>query len=180
MKIKKFNFKKVNSTNNTAIKIIKSTKLDYGMITSESQTNGKGQYGRKWISYKGNLFVSFFYNIENFNLSVKKLTKINCLLVKKLISKYYKKNIIFKKPNDLLVKNKKISGILQETIIIDNKKYFIVGIGINIMKSPNIKNYPTTNLFESTGKKINLKLLVNQLRSIFEKNFSKYYKIRVS
>ena len=179
MKIKKFNFKKVNSTNNTAIKIIKSTKLDYGMITSESQTNGKGQYGRKWISYKGNLFVSFFYNIENFNLSVKKLTKINCLLVKKLISKYYKKNIIFKKPNDLLVKNKKISGILQETIIIDNKKYFIVGIGINIMKSPNIKNYPTTNLFESTGKKINLKLLINQLRSIFEKNFSKYYRIRV-
>ncbi len=63
MTIRKFKFKKVNSTNNTAIKIIKSTNLDYGMIISETQKKGKGQYGRKWISYKGNLFVSFFYNL---------------------------------------------------------------------------------------------------------------------
>ena len=71
MKIKKFNFKKVNNTNNTAIKIIKNSKLDYGMVVAENQKNGKGQYGRKWISYKGNLFVSIFYNIDRINFSVK-------------------------------------------------------------------------------------------------------------
>ena len=32
-------------------------KLNYGMIISETQNKGRGQYGRKWISYKGNLFV---------------------------------------------------------------------------------------------------------------------------
>ena len=85
MKIKRFNFKIVNSTNNTAIKIIKQSKLNYGMIVSENQKNGKGQYSRKWISYKGNLFVSIFYNIDDINFSINKLTKINCLLVKKLV-----------------------------------------------------------------------------------------------
>ena len=60
MKISKFNFKKVNSTNNTAIKIVKNSNLNFGMIISETQKNGKGQYARKWISNKGNLFVSFF------------------------------------------------------------------------------------------------------------------------
>lgn len=178
MKIKKFNFKKVYSTNKTAIKIIKNSKLNYGMIVSESQKNGKGQYGRKWISYKGNLFVSFFYNIDNINFSIKKLTRINCLLVKKIISRFYKKEITFKSPNDLLVNKKKISGILQEIIIKNNKKYLVVGIGVNIIKSPNITKYPTTNLLEITGKKIDYKTMVNQLKLIFEKNFSKYFKMK--
>jgi len=64
MKFKKFKFKKVRSTNNTAIRIIKKTNCKYGMVISESQTNGKGQYGRKWISYKGNLFVTFFHEVN--------------------------------------------------------------------------------------------------------------------
>ena len=179
MKIKRFNFKKVSSTNDTAIKIIKKSNLNFGMVFSENQKNGKGQYGRKWICYKGNLFVSFFYNINNINLSIKKLTKINCFFVKKLISKFCKKKIVFKEPNDLLVNNKKISGMLQETITKDNKKYLIVGIGINIIKSPKITKYHTTNLLEITGKKIDYKLMANQLKLIFEQNLSKYYKMNV-
>ena len=66
---------------------IKKSKVDYGMVVSETQSNGKGQRGRKWISYKGNLFVSFFYNLKNINFSISKMTKFNCLLVKKVISK---------------------------------------------------------------------------------------------
>ena len=178
MKIKRFNFKKVNSTNRTAIKIIKNSKFDYGMVVSENQKNGKGQYGKKWISYKGNLFVSLFYNIDNIDSSIKKLTRMNCLLVKKLISKFYKKEIFFKSPNDLLINKKKISGILQEIIIKDDKKYLIVGIGINIVKSPNINKYPTTNLLELVGKKIDYKKMVNQLKLIFEKDLSKYFKMK--
>ena len=116
MKFKKFIFKKVNSTNLTAINILKKTKLNYGMIVADLQSKGKGQYGRKWISIKGNLFVSFFYNLDKIDLSLKKLTKLNCNLVKKTISKFYKKKILFKEPNDLLINGKKICGILQETI----------------------------------------------------------------
>ena len=87
MKFKVFRFKKVNSTNNTAIRIVKISKFDYGMVISETQNSGRGQYGKKWISYKGNLFVSFFYKLENLTLSLSQLTKINCLLVKKLLFK---------------------------------------------------------------------------------------------
>ena len=61
MKFKQFRFKKVKNTNNTAIRIIKNFKIKYGMVISDNQTMGRGQYGRQWISYKGNLFVSFFF-----------------------------------------------------------------------------------------------------------------------
>ena len=68
MKFKKFNFQKVKSTNDTAIRIIKNTNLKYGMVVSDTQLSGKGQYGNKWISYKGNLFASFFHELKNLSL----------------------------------------------------------------------------------------------------------------
>ena len=176
MKLKQFNFKKVKSTNQTAIRLIKSSKNEFGLIISEAQSKGKGQYGRKWISYKGNIFLSFFYKLENINLSLSSLTKINCFLVKDVISKYYKKKITFKLPNDLLINKKKICGILQEKIEKSKKQYLIVGIGFNLIKSPNIPNYPTTSLLKITNQKINKKKFVKELKITFEKFLSKYYK----
>ena len=96
MKLKQFNFKKVKSTNQTAIRIIRKTKYEFGLIVSQSQSSGKGQYGRKWISYKGNVFLSFFYKLKKINLSMNSLTKKNCFLVKDVISKYYKKKLHLK------------------------------------------------------------------------------------
>ena len=177
MKFKKFRFKKVKSTNSTAIRIIKNSNIKFGMVISDSQSSGKGQRGNKWVSYKGNLFISFFYKLKNIKISLPTLTKINCLLVKKTLAKFYKKKIVFKKPNDLLVNRKKISGILQEIISISDNKFLIVGIGINLVKSPKIKNYPTTNLFELTNKRIIKSNFENHLKEIFEKNLSRLYKI---
>ena len=174
MKFKIVRLKKVKSTNDTAIRILRNSKLNYGMIIAETQSKGRGQYGRKWLSFKGNLFVSFFYSLEQINLTVSQLTKLNCLLVKKLISKYYKKRIVYKKPNDLLIKGKKICGILQEIINKQNQKFLILGVGINLIKNPIISNYPTTNLNDLINKKISKRNIEIQLKKIFEKNLKIY------
>ena len=178
MKFKKFKFKKIKSTNNTAIRIIKKTNCKLGMVVAETQENGRGQYGRKWISSKGNLFVSFFNELNKTNLTISAITKINCLLVKKLLSKFTRKKILFKKPNDLLIEKKKISGILQEIIYVKDKKFLITGIGINIIKNPNIRNYPATNLQEVTKKNISKLSVENKLKQLFEKDLYKLYKIK--
>ena len=176
MQFKIFRFKKVESTNNSAIRIIKNSNTDYGMIIANEQKNGRGQYGKKWISYKGNLFVSFFYKFDHINISLKKITKINCLLVKKLLSMYYNKKIILKKPNDLLINKKKICGILQEKISKLQKTYLIVGIGINLIKNPNLEDYPTTSLKELLNKKLSKTKIEKQIKKIFEIKLSKLYK----
>tara|TARA_B110000444_G_scaffold161900_1_gene151285 strand:+ start:2438 stop:2995 length:558 start_codon:yes stop_codon:yes gene_type:complete len=169
MNLKKFNFKTIKSTNDLAAKIIKNTDTKSGIVIAEKQKKGRGQYGKKWVSYKGNLFVSIFFPINNIKLSLKNLTKLNCLLVKKLVSEFYKGKILIKKPNDLLINKKKISGILQETLLKSDKIFIIVGIGINLNKSPDIKNYPTTNLFSLTNEKININNAVLRLKKIYEK-----------
>ena len=179
MKFKIFRFNKVKSTNNTAIRIIKNYNYDFGMISSDLQINGRGQYGKKWVSYKGNLFVSFFYNLKNFKISLNELTKFNCLIVKRCISQYYKKKIHYKKPNDLLIQKKKICGILQEKVNKFNNNYLIVGIGVNLIKSPFIKNYPTTHLNELTNKDISKKEFELKLKRIFENNLKKLINKRV-
>ena len=169
MKLKKFNFKTINSTNDLAIRIIKIHNFKSGIVVAEKQNKGRGQYGKKWSSYKGNLFVSIFFPIDKINLSLKDLTKINCLIVKKIISEFYKGKILIKKPNDLIVNNKKISGILQETVSKSDKTFIIIGIGINLIKSPKIKGYPTTNLYELTNMKINSSNIVLKLKKKYEK-----------
>jgi len=176
MKIKKFNYKCVNSTNDVAINLIKKKNIKVGFVVAEKQNKGRGQRGRKWISYKGNLFVTIFYNIEKINLTLKKLTIINANLIIKLISYYYKKKINLKLPNDILINKKKICGILQETIQKKEMTYLIVGIGLNLVKSPKIKGYETTNLYDLTKNKIQVSEILKKLNYIY-KNFLKSKKV---
>ena len=172
MIIKNFNYKCVNSTNDIAINLIKKKNIRAGLVLAEKQKKGRGQRGKKWISYKGNLFVSIFFSLDKINLTLKQLTKFNANLVIKLISQYYKKKIKLKSPNDIMVNKKKICGILQETIKKNNIQYLIVGIGLNLVSSPQINKYPTTSLYDLTNSKISVNKISKELKDMY-KNFLK-------
>ena len=170
MKFKKFTFKKVGSTNNTAIRFIKKG-IKKGIILSETQTKGRGQRGNIWYSKKGNLFMTVFFEI-NKKLSLNRIINLNIMIVKNVIAKIANSLISIKKPNDILINKKKVSGILQEIIFMHNKKYLVVGIGINIINSPYILNYPTTFLNNYSNKKINKIEMINKIKLTFEKNIN--------
>ena len=67
---------------------------------------------------------------------------------------------------------------LEEVMFAKDKKFLVTGIGINIIKNPNIRNYPATNLQDVTKKSISKSRVENKLKQIFEKNLSKLYKIK--
>ena len=71
MKIKLIKFKSVKSTNDIAIKLIKKKKTQPTLISSEKQTKGRGTMGKKWISQKGNLFISIFFEIDQKRINFK-------------------------------------------------------------------------------------------------------------
>ena len=140
---------------------------------------GRGQYGKKWISYKGNLFVSIFFLLIDDKSSLKKKTKINCYLIKKLIAKYYKNRITIKLPNDLLIKKKKICGILQETITNSQCAIYDCWHWFKFSKNPKFKNYPTTNLSAITNKHIDNKTVILELKKIYEKFIPKFSRLNL-
>ena len=152
MLIKKFYFKKIKSTNDQAIKKIKKG-IDRGIILTDLQTHGRGRHGKKWISIKGNLFMTIFYKI-NIARKLQNITKYNCTIVKNALEKYTEEKITIKRPNDILIKKKKISGILQEIIFFSGKKFIIIGIGVNVSASPKINNYKTSFLNNFVKRKL--------------------------
>ena len=168
MKLKKYFYKKVESTNNVALRLIKQGN-QRGIILTDEQTKGKGQRKNKWISIKGNLFLSVFFEI-NKKMSLSKIINLNLKIIKKIIYKKLNSLIQIKKPNDILINKKKVCGILQETIFREGRKYLIVGIGINVSNSPKINNYPTTFLNNYTNKNLNRLELFKEIKLLYEKN----------
>ena len=170
MKLKKYEFKKVKSTNDIAIKKIKSG-IKRGIILTETQTKGRGQYGKKWISFKGNLLMSVFFEINN-SISIKKITSKNCEIIKKSIQKFTKNKIKIKPPNDLLINKEKICGILQEIFFQNKKKFIVVGIGLNLVKSPKIKKYATNYLNKYTSRNISKLVIFRSIKYLYEEKIN--------
>ena len=155
MKLKIVKFKSVKSTNDEAIKLIKSDKFLLGLVSSDSQINGRGTMGKKWVSYKVNICILIFFKVNLIKIKIENYLIINAKIVKKILNKYTKKIIKIKKPNDLLIDGKKICGILQEVIDYKKKKYLINGIGINTKINSN--------------KKINNKIIIDKIKKNYDK-----------
>lgn len=123
----------VDSTNNYTAKLFKSGKISSGtVIMAEIQTNGRGQRENAWQSVPfENLTFSFPISSSNFSQIVS-LNHTVALAIYDFIKKYVKE-VKIKWPNDIIIRDKKVGGILIETSF-EGKllKHAIVGIGINI------------------------------------------------
>ena len=169
MKLKIVKFKSVNSTNDEAIKLIRSDKYSLGLVCTESQIKGRGTMGKKWVSDKGNIFVSIFFKVNLIKIKIENYLIINAKIIKKILNEYTKKIVKIKKPNDLLIGKKKICGILQEVIDYKKEKYLITGIGINTRTSPSNKGLQSTSLKDHSNKKINNKIIINKIKNNYDK-----------
>jgi len=169
MKLKSLIFKSVKSTNDIAHKLIKKKKIRPSIIVSEKQTKGRGTMGKKWISKKGNLFLTIFFDMSKKNVDFKEFAVLNAYLLKSILVKKFSNKIKIKWPNDLLFEEKKICGILQETVINAEKKFLIIGIGINTNLKPTNSSFLSTSLKQITKKNIDNKKLFIMIKKNYEK-----------
>ena len=172
MKLKTIKFDNVKSTNDKAIELIRKNQTDPSIIVAKKQIKGRGTRGKKWISIKNNLFISIFFEISSSKIRFDQFAFLNPYIVRKVLKKYTKNKIFIKWPNDLLLKKKKLSGILQEIIDFEKKKYLIIGIGINTLVDPKSNEFKATSLAKwSNGAIINGKIL-KDIKIAYEKFIS--------
>ena len=181
-----FKYKKVKSTNDVAMNLIRTKKKEIGCVYAKYQTKGRGTHGKKWISSEGNFFGTIFFKLDKKYPKFHEFSIINPVIISSVIQHFCKKKYIaLKWPNDILVNKKKICGILQELITINNIQFLVIGIGINILSNPNIKNvYEATNIFKESKKKPSIdkinKLIIYSYKKFFSNlnsySFSKFKK----
>jgi len=169
MKLKIKKFKRVKSTNDEAIKLIQKHRYMSGLVVSDIQTRGRGTMGKKWISKKGNIFISIFFSVNLTKIKIENFLIINAKIIEKVLKSYVKKNIKIKKPNDLLIKKKKFCRIFQEFIKINNNTFLISGIGINTVIAPCDKKTISTCLSKYTRKKIKNLDVIKKIKNAYEK-----------
>jgi len=129
---------------------------NFTVVTTELQTEGKGQRGSGWTSETGkNLTFSVLYvqKIEQL-MSLFTLNIVVALSVVEALKTVSNLNFAIKWPNDILAENKKIAGILIENTFKNSTEVqSVIGIGLNVNQSQ----------FENLPQASSLFLLENQL-----------------
>ncbi len=150
----------LDSTNDEAKRLILQNKnflYHNTIILALSQTAGRGRNNREWISESGNLFTSFIFDISK-EASPQNYSYFFALAIAKFLQNLEVTPQI-KWPNDVLVNNKKICGILLEK----QENYLICGVGFNIFSAPDyLIEKPTTSLSQ-LGFNYNLEFCLNEI-----------------
>ncbi len=125
---------------------------------------------------KRKFFCIYFFELKKNMPKPNEFSLINPLILKKILYNYSNSDIKIKWPNDLLINNKKVCGILQELIKIEKKSYLIIGIGINTLKAPNAKNIEAISLTRCSNKMINNNDILKNLKKNYELSNWRYWK----
>ncbi len=146
------------------------------LIIAERQSAGKGRLGRKWFSPAGGIWLSIILYPQLSPSYISRITLMTAVATVKALENYTLIKPKIKWPNDILINEKKISGILTEiSAELDIINWLVVGIGINVnidhREFPEDIQENTISLKEALGKEV----LRVKLAQTFLQEFEKYY-----
>ncbi len=166
-------FDKIDSTNLEAYRLISRGIKDNFVILAKSQTDGKGRYGKDWFSPEGNAYFSLLLKTRVPLQDLSKFTFVTSLSVAEAILDLLGSNIDLKLkwPNDIILNDKKLAGILLESLSDATKNtWLIIGVGINLKHYPDNARYPATSLLVEGCKDIESELMLDRFMYFFELN----------
>jgi len=170
-------YQELGSTNQVADELVHQGAPNFSLISADSQTAGKGRYGRSWVTQPGKaLAFSLILHPEADLIDTNQLERISglgALVVAEVLTKNYSLNAEIKWPNDVLVNGKKVAGVLVDANWSGSElKAVILGIGLNVLEGsvPEIPlNFPASSLEELSGRIIpRLDLLMDILKSFLK------------
>ena len=125
-------FAEVTSTNDVAKELATKGAEEGTVVISETQTLGRGRLGREWASPEGGIWFSTILRPEVAPKDASKLTFVAAVAVARAIREAFNLDAEVKWPNDVLISEKKVCGILTETSTKgDVVNFVVVGVGIN-------------------------------------------------
>ena len=167
-------FYDVISSTNDKVMEIGATRSEGTVVIADAQKHGRGRFGRKWISPAGvNLYVTVLLKPPFVPKEATLITLMAAVAIVSAIRDFTGLHAVIKWPNDILIRNKKVAGILTEMKSdMDRIEFIAVGIGINVNMSLNMMPHTlrsvTASLKSERGKPINRVELLGAVLSSFD------------
>lgn len=179
----------VDSTNNTAKKYIEKINEENKdsknirdnklyVFAANIQTKGRGRRGNNWLSAnEESLSVSFLTKVNDNIKNLPPITAAAALAVSNTLNEFNLRTNI-KWPNDVLVKDKKIAGILSELILADkNNAYVVIGCGINLNNKSFAEeiSQKATSYFKETGSELDKNIFLVEFIENMDYYINRYF-----
>ncbi|MFA9377103.1 MAG: biotin--[acetyl-CoA-carboxylase] ligase [Lachnotalea sp.] len=172
-------FDTVDSTNTRAKQLADEGASHGALVVANMQSGGKGRRGRKWESPASTgIWMTLILKPKMNPSDASMLTLVMALAVSKACNEITKSNCFIKWPNDIVLNNKKICGILTEmSAEMDYINHIVIGVGINA----NTDTFPEELLEKATSIKIenNEKIVRAQLINRIMLHYEEEYKLFV-
>ena len=164
----------VSSTNDYAKTLAKENEKEGTIVLADIQTGGRGRKQRPWASPKGGLWFSIILRPNIPPTDAMKTTMCAACALTEAIKQNTNQNPSIKWPNDILINDKKVCGILTElSAEIDTINYLIIGIGLNTNNQlPKDIRHLATSLKKESQKKVNNLTLFIQILESFERFYT--------
>ncbi|MBU0566502.1 biotin--[acetyl-CoA-carboxylase] ligase, partial [bacterium] len=170
-----YSFKEVGSTNDVAKELAKKGAGEGTLVVSKVQSRGQGRFGRPWISKEGGLWFSLILKPRIKKDLISILPLLAAVAVARAISSLTSLKVDLKWPNDVLINEKKVAGILSESLFGAGETSVILGIGINVNQRkedfPEELREKATSLFEEIEREIDLEELLKEVTGELEKAY---------
>ncbi len=162
------------STMNLAMQLGMQGSSSGTLVLAESQTKGRGRLGRSWFSpkYKG-IYLSLILRPKILPAACPILTLLSAVSICEAVKKVVGLDAQIKWPNDVLMHNKKLAGILTEmNAEVDKVNFVVIGIGLNANNDKKSLIAQATSLKEQQGNPVSRILLLQELLRRIESNYS--------
>lgn len=146
------------------------------LCVAHFQTKGRGRQGRSWVNRQGEcLMFSLGWVFDKPQYELGSLALVVALACRRALADIGL-DVNIKWPNDLVVANDKLAGILIETARVENKTVAVIGIGINFVLPKEVENATSVQaLFQTASKQgVSVKTLLNAVLAQLDVLLSEY------
>lgn len=170
-------YEQLESTSDKAKRLAREGEGGNVWVLARCQSKGRGRRGRGWISKEGNLFASLLVYPEAPRARFPELSLLAAVAVAEALEAFVKgrAEVACKWPNDALVDDRKVGGILLESEDgKTGKPWAVIGIGVNLVHAPERVDYPAGKLADYTDENINIFKMMKKIAQAFAERLEEW------
>ncbi len=162
-------YAELTSTMDAAKHLARKGCPDFTTVIAGRQKNGRGRLNRQWLSEKGGLYFTMVLRPDLPPVLSFRVGLLASVTLARILNEIFGIDVRVKWPNDLLVDERKICGILSELEAeVDQVAFINIGIGLNVNNDPSPIEPAATSLKNILGRKVSIKEILVRYLDLFE------------